>query len=74
MLVRQLDPTEHGLPLEIYAFTNDTRWVVYEGIQADIFDHLVAIAGQFDLRIFQQPSGNDLQEALARVAGERSSA
>ncbi|HTO03834.1 MAG TPA: mechanosensitive ion channel domain-containing protein [Opitutus sp.] len=67
MLVRQLDPTEHGLPLEIYAFTNDTRWVVYEGVQADIFDHLVAIAGQFDLRIFQQPSGNDLQEALARV-------
>ncbi len=68
MLVRQLEPTEHGLPLEIYAFTNDTRWVVYEGIQADIFDHLVAISGQFGLRIFQQPSGNDIQEGLSRLA------
>lgn len=67
MLVRQLEPTEHGLPLEIYAFTNDTRWVVYEGIQADIFDHLVAIANQFELRIFQQPSGHDIQEAIARL-------
>lgn len=60
-LVRQLQPTEHGLPLEIYVFTNDTRWAVYEGIQADIFDHLLAIIPQFGLRLYQQPSGQDVR-------------
>jgi miniconductance mechanosensitive channel len=68
-LVRQLQPTEHGLPLEIYVFTNDTRWPVYEGIQADIFDHLVAMVPEFGLRVFQQPSGHDLRmlgEALSQ--------
>lgn len=68
-LVRQLQPTEHGLPLEVYVFTNDIRWAYYEGIQADIFDHLLAMVPQFGLRIFQQPSGYDLRnlgEALAR--------
>lgn len=68
MIVRQMDPTDHGLPLEIYAFTNDTRWVNYEGIQSDIFDHLLAIAGEFGLRIFQNPSGRDLRDALAAVS------
>ncbi|MFH1497868.1 MAG: mechanosensitive ion channel domain-containing protein [Verrucomicrobiota bacterium] len=60
-LVRQLQPTEHGLPLEIYVFTNDTRWAVYEGIQADIFDHLLAVIDQFGLAVFQQPAGRDLR-------------
>ncbi len=64
-LIRQLSPTEHGLPLEIYVFTNDTRWAVHEAIQADIFDHLTAVIGEFDLRIYQQPSGRDVQLALA---------
>lgn len=67
-LVRQLQPTEHGLPLEVYVFTNDIRWAAYEAIQADIFDHLLAIIPQFGLRVFQQPSGYDvraLQGALA---------
>jgi miniconductance mechanosensitive channel len=64
-LVRQLAPTEHGLPLEIYVFTTDTRWAVYEGIQADIFDHLLAVLPEFGLRVFQQPSGSDVQ----RLAG-----
>ena len=64
-LVRQLQPTEHGLPLEIYVFTNDTRWAVYEGIQADIFDHLLAVIDQFDLRVFQSPSGRDVAAVLA---------
>lgn len=67
-LVRQLQPTEHGLPLEVYVFTNDIRWAAYEAIQADIFDHLLAIVPQFGLRVFQQPSGYDvraLQGALA---------
>lgn len=59
-LVRQLAPTPQGLPLEIYVFTNDTRWPVYEGIQADIFDHLLAVIGEFGLRVFQDPSGADL--------------
>jgi miniconductance mechanosensitive channel len=59
MMVRQLAPGEHGLPLEIYAFTNDIRWAVYEAAQADIFDHLLAIAQEFGLRVFQNPSGHD---------------
>ena len=57
MIVRQLAPTEHGLPLEIYAFTNDTRWVFYEGIQSDIFDHLLSIMREFGLRVFQGAIG-----------------
>lgn len=61
LLVRQLAPTEHGLPLEIYAFSNDIRWAVYESIQADIFDHLFAVAQEFGLRLFQNPSGHDLK-------------
>lgn len=60
LLVRQLSPTANGLPLEIYCFTNTVQWVEYENIQSDIFDHLLAIIPQFDLRIFQSPSGNDL--------------
>jgi miniconductance mechanosensitive channel len=59
-MVRQLAPTEHGLPLEVYAFTGDKRWVEYERIQADIFDHLVSAVPEFDLRVFQDPTGADL--------------
>jgi len=61
LIVRQLQPGPEGLPIEIYAFTNDTDWVVYEGIQADIFDHLCAIAPEFGLRIYQKPAGADLE-------------
>ena len=60
-LVRQLAPTEHGLPIQIYVFTRTTVWVEYEGIQADIFDHLLAAVPEFDLRIFQEPTGADFQ-------------
>ena len=56
LLVRQLQPESTGLPLEIYCFTNDIRWTEYERIQADIFDHLLAILPEFDLRVFQQSS------------------
>ena len=56
LLVRQLQPGVSGIPLEIYCFTNDTRWAVYEGVQSDIFDHLLAILPVFDLRVFQQCS------------------
>jgi len=60
MIVRQLEPSETGLPLEIYGFTANTAWATYEGIQADIFDHLIAILPEFGLRLFQQPTGLDL--------------
>ena len=62
-MVRQLPATEVGLPLELYFFSNDQNWVNYEGIQADIFDHLYAAAPVFDLRVFQHPSGHDWQSA-----------
>jgi miniconductance mechanosensitive channel len=61
LLVRQLSPGSDGLPLEIYAFTNNTQWAVYEGIQSDIFDHLYAIMPEFGLNAFQAPSGRDFQ-------------
>ena len=60
-LVRQLAPTEHGLPLEIYVFCSDINWVSYESVQADIFDHLLAIMAAFDLSVFQAPSGEDIR-------------
>ena len=63
-LVRHLAPTEHGLPIEIYVFSNDQNWVNYEGIQADIFDHILAVLPAFELRVFQQPSGFDFQKVL----------
>lgn len=61
MLVRQLEPTEKGLPLQIYLFTDTTAWGEYEGIQADIFDHIMAVAPEFGLRVFQEPSGYDIR-------------
>jgi miniconductance mechanosensitive channel len=59
LLVRQLSPTPQGLPLELYCFTNDTAWTNYEGIQDDIFDHLIAILPEFGLEAFQEPAGTD---------------
>ena len=64
-LVRQLAPTEHGLPIEIYVFSTDQAWASYEAIQADIFDHILAVLPLFDLRPFQAPTGSDVR-ALAR--------
>lgn len=61
MMVRQLSPGADGLPLEIYCFTNTTAWVAYEGIQSDIFDHLLAILPEFGLRVYQHPSGLDIR-------------
>ena len=55
-MVRQLAPTSEGIPLEIYAFSNDTNWETYEGIQADIFDHFLSIIGLFDLKVYQRIS------------------
>ncbi len=61
LMVRQLPPEPDGLPMEIYCFANTTEWVKYEGIQADIFDHLLAIVAEFGLRVYQQPGGADLR-------------
>lgn len=68
-MVRQLAPGEYGLPLEIYAFTNDVRWVVYESIQSDIFDHILAVAPEFGLRVFQNPTGHDMRNLLRESGG-----
>ncbi|MEE2838907.1 MAG: mechanosensitive ion channel domain-containing protein [Acidobacteriota bacterium] len=67
-LVRQLAPGEHGLPIEIYVFCTDVRWAHYEAIQADIFDHVLAVLPEFDLRVFQSLSGGDLQAFTTRSA------
>ncbi len=67
LMVRQLSPTSEGLPLEIYCFTNTIAWVNYEGIQSDIFDHLLAIAPEFNLRVYQAPSGHDMRALGAQV-------
>ncbi len=77
LLVRQLEHSEHGVPLEIYAFTNDVQWAVYESVQSDIFDHLFAVAPEFGIRVFQNPSGADLRNRVEEssnkaLVGERS--
>ncbi len=64
LMVRQLPIQGRGLPLEIYAFCKDTSWAAYEMVQADIFDHLLAVAPRFGLRIFQEAAGYDLQRAM----------
>lgn len=61
ILVRQLQPTADGLPLELYFFSADTAWVRYEALQAEVFEHLLAVVHKFDLKVFQSPTGLDLQ-------------
>jgi len=61
LLVRQLDPSENGIPIEIYCFSKKQAWADYEGIQADIFDHIMAAIRYFDLEIFESPAGSDLE-------------
>jgi miniconductance mechanosensitive channel len=61
LMVRQLQSGPEGLPMEVYAFSNDTAWVNYEGIQSDIFDHILSTTPEFGLRVFQTPSGRDLE-------------
>jgi miniconductance mechanosensitive channel len=61
LMVRQLEPTEHGLPLQVYCFTNTTVWAEYESIQSDIFDHLLTAASWFDLELFERPSSADMR-------------
>ncbi len=60
-LVRQLQPTEDGIPIEVYVFSKDQEWAQYEDNQADIFDHILAVIPEFDLKVFQSPTGRDFQ-------------
>jgi len=64
-IVRQLEPTSEGLPIEIYAFTNTTDWNEYEDIQSDIFDHVLAILSEFGLRAHEAPTGHDVRALMA---------
>ena len=63
-LVRHLQPDETGLPIEIYVFSVDKEWANYESIQADILDHILAVIPEFDLRVFQNPSGEDFRNLI----------
>ena len=67
-MIRQLQPTPQGLPLELYFFSADTAWVAYEHLQADVFEHILAVMPEFGLKVFQAPAGTD----LSGLAGTRS--
>lgn len=61
LMVRQMEPTDTGIPIEVYCFTRTKVWMEYESVQSDIFDHILSMVHLFDLRIFEQPSGNDFR-------------
>ncbi|MCM1504728.1 MAG: mechanosensitive ion channel family protein [Muribaculum sp.] len=71
LMVRQLDPTTQGLPIQLYFFTSATEWKAYETIAADIFDHIIAMINEFGLRIFQAPAGADINRHLDNPVLER---
>ncbi|MDG1331356.1 MAG: mechanosensitive ion channel [Crocinitomicaceae bacterium] len=64
LMVRQLEPTEYGVPLEIYCFSMSKEWAIYEGVVADIFDHLFAVLEMFELAAYERPTGKDLKESM----------
>jgi len=66
MLVRQLQPTQAGIPIEVYVFSADKAWVNYEDIQSDIFDHILAVIPQFELEVFQEPTGADFRKLAGK--------
>ena len=70
LMVRTMEPTAEGVPLELYCFTATTAWVRYEGIQGDIFDHLIAVLPEFDLRLYQSPTGHDIRAGLGQLASQ----
>ncbi len=70
LMVRHLAPTDKGIPVEIFCFSKDKRWVNYEHIQADIFDHLLAAIPYFDLEVFELPTGKDLSSAIHNQVSE----
>ena len=67
LLVRQLPIEDRGIPIEVYCFTTTTAWAEYEEIQSDLFDHFLAAATFFELEIYQQPSGSDIELAASRL-------
>jgi Mechanosensitive ion channel. len=66
LMVRLLEPNEKGIPMEIYGFSKEKRWVQYESILGDIFDHLLAVVPEFELKVFQNPSGDDFKNLVNR--------
>jgi miniconductance mechanosensitive channel len=68
LMVRQLEPTPKGLPIEIYVFSADIVWVNYEGIQSDIFDHILAMVPEFGLNVYQEPTGRDMRALIGTSA------
>ncbi|MFN8698495.1 MAG: mechanosensitive ion channel family protein [Flavobacteriales bacterium] len=69
-MVRQLQPTENGLPIEIYAFTYDKKWEEFELVAADLFDHLLASVPFFELEVFQNPGGSDMRGLRRSLSAE----
>jgi miniconductance mechanosensitive channel len=67
-LVRHLQPLETGIPIEIYVFSKEKEVNAYETLQADIFDHVLAIIPEFELRVFQSPSGNDIKDLSEKLS------
>jgi miniconductance mechanosensitive channel len=63
-LVRHLEPSSEGIPMEIYVFSNEQAWPVYEGVQADIFDHILSVIPEFGLSVFQNPTGDDFRKLV----------
>ena len=70
-MVRQMEATAQGVPLEIYCFTRTTSWADYERIQGDIFDYLLAVLPEFGLALYQQPSGSDMRVGLGKATAGR---
>ena len=70
LMVRHMQPGEHGLPIEIYAFTTTTEWITFEGIMADIFDHVLAVVPYFHLEVFELPSSTDFHDLLIAQSNE----
>jgi len=69
-LVRHLQPSETGIPIEIYVFSKEKQLGNYEAIQADIFDHILAVIPEFELRVFQNPSGHDIQDLSEKLSAD----
>lgn len=66
VMVRQLQPTPHGMPLELYFFSANKQWVAYETLQADVFDYVMALVPSFGLKVFQSPMGDDVRELKSK--------
>ena len=67
MMVRQLEPTINGIPIELYVFTSDVKWINYEHIMADLFDHILAAVAYFDLEIYEMPTSGDVRTVAHNI-------